>query len=195
MPGPSASSLAKTDPTGLPRFIAYALPRPRNDDKVRTKTCNEFVLDDVPLGSSVSFLDYDGVALFAGAFERIRSDRMEGPSVVCSSRADLDLREREFHSLVSHGKLVIFLIPHLHQIVGFRQVDPVCDLFRGLARNLNLGWRCRDEPSPLVESYAQNSKSTSIALEPATLSSFSIKQRKTPGSRFAEAQTPLSDLS
>jgi len=158
MPGSSASSLAKTDPTGLPRFLAYARPRPRNDDTLKTKTCNEFVLDDVPLGSSVSFLDYDGVALFAGAFERIRNDRMEGPSVVCSSRADLDLREREFHSLVSHDKTVIFLVPHLAQRVGFSDVDPAWDLFRRIARSLNLRWRCRDEPSPLVESYAPEFK-------------------------------------
>ena len=148
------TALTKADSGNLPRFLGYVLPRARHDNEPKVKTYEEFVLHDVPQGSSVSFLDYDGVVLFAGAFERVHSTMMDPPRMVCVSHADLDLREREFFSAVQHGKPVIFLVPHLLQTVGFGGVDPQCDLFRRFAHNLKLGWHCREQPSPVVESYA-----------------------------------------
>ncbi len=148
-----ASALMKADPGKLPRLLAYALPRARNDNESKVKTFDEFVLHDEPLGSSASFLDYDGVALLAGGFETVHSSMMEPPRMVCVSRSDLDLREREFFSVVQHGKPVIFLVPHLAQTVGFGGVNPQSDLFRRFAQALNLGWHCREQPSPVVESH------------------------------------------
>ena len=145
-----ASPPTKTDPG--PRFLAYALPRARNDNESKVKTYDGFVLHDEPLGSSVSFLDFDGIALLAGAFERVHSNMMDSPRVVCASLSDLDLREREFYSAVQRGKPVIFLVSRLAHVVGFSEVNPQHDLFRRFANGFNLRWACREQPSPLVES-------------------------------------------
>ena len=104
----TSSALVTTDPSKLPRFLAYALPRSRNDGEVRVKTFDEFAVDDVPLGATASFLDYEGIVLFAGAFEKVYKRIMDQPRIVCADPYDLDSREREFFSILQHNKLVIF---------------------------------------------------------------------------------------
>jgi hypothetical protein len=128
-----------------PRFLAYALPWETPDKQSRIQAYDEFIIHDVPLGSSESFLDYDGIVLFAGAFERRRENGWDTPDIFCAAPNALDLRERELFSLVTqHGKPVIFLVPWLQMSVDYRDVDPQHDLFRRLAQNLNLKWRCDD---------------------------------------------------
>ena len=55
-----------------PRFLGYGLPRAEGDTQSYTFSNESFELTDVPLQSDVSFLDYDGVVVTAGAFERVK---------------------------------------------------------------------------------------------------------------------------
>ena len=76
----AVTASTKTDPANLPRFLAYALPIERKVSEPKVKSFNAFILHDVPIGSSVSYLDYDGVILYAGAFEYVQKrshDRAE----------------------------------------------------------------------------------------------------------------------
>ena len=148
------SASMKTDPGKLPQFLAYALPRAPNDNGSRVKTFDTFILHDEPLGSTVSFLDYDGVVLLAGAFERVQSSSMEPPTMVCASSSDLDLREREFFSCLQYGKPIIFLVSHLAHTIGYSIVSPQCDLFRRFAQNLSLECVHHERAAPSVESIA-----------------------------------------
>jgi hypothetical protein len=59
-------SPAKAHPAGTPRFLVYALPPELAKKMADTKTCDGFVLETLPLGSAVSFVDYDGLLLVAG---------------------------------------------------------------------------------------------------------------------------------
>src|SRR4051794_5377874 len=96
-----------------PRLLAYALPRARGDNECRDIQCDGFTIHDVPLGAAVAFPDYDGVVVFAGAFERVKQEFMDDPQAVCLSLADLDLRERELISAIQQEKFVLFLLEDL----------------------------------------------------------------------------------
>jgi hypothetical protein len=90
-------------------------------------------------------LNFDGVATFAGAFEKIQDGTTS--KVVCFSQSDLDRREREFVTASEQAKTFIFLVSRLPQ-TG----DSNCDLFRRVVDRLDLDWFNLKTPFPAVES-------------------------------------------
>src|SRR4051812_16013088 len=125
-------SQSKPDSNKIPRFLAYELPAGPRGGRPTVKAYADLVVHCEPLRSSVSFLDFDGVILFAGAFEEIHTDIY--PRMACKSVADLDRRRREFFSAVQQGIPIIFLIPAMPHTVGHHTVSPTCDLFRTFTR-------------------------------------------------------------
>jgi len=102
-------------------------------------------LHDVPLGHRDSFLDYEAVVLFAGAFESIKRDAYSVPDVR-SATDDLDRREREFYTMRSKGiPLVVLVPPILDRIHGLRIADTT-DLFRRLTSRLPFDWQPLEKP-------------------------------------------------
>lgn len=136
-----------------PRFIAYAVPRARNDEKVHIWNGDGFKVFSVPLGDDSSFLDFDGMVFFGGAFDRVVNG-FSRTEVVCANQGDLDLREREFYSAVLGKKPAVILLHRLLQRVDFCDVDFRTDLFRRIAVSFEIEWNCSERPSPLVESTA-----------------------------------------
>lgn len=132
------------------RFLGYALRRAAQDTDSCVVACEGFELHDEPLGSPVSFLDYDGVATFAGAFEEYRQGYP--PEIACIARADLDHREREFFTALGQEKAFVFLIPRLPDWIGSSKVHSSCDLFRRVAIDFEIHWTSREEPFPVVQS-------------------------------------------
>jgi hypothetical protein len=122
------------------KFLGYALPRGERDNESRIISHDGFEIHDEPLMSSVSFLDFDGVVLFAGSFERAQNDQGMGfLRYSCLAPADLDLREREFHTLLSKDGTIIFLVPKILQAVGYARIDSHIDLYSdGFLTNLIL---------------------------------------------------------
>ncbi len=133
------------------RILLYGLRQP--DDFVRQVVeCDGFELYSEPLNSPVSFLGYDGVIVFAGAFERMEGAGFMGCRVAAVSPADVDRRHREFFTLVQDGKFFIFMLPELPMIAGTRSIDPQSDLFRRVADELSVTWRCLSTPSSAIRS-------------------------------------------
>src|SRR5438034_351120 len=77
------------------KFLAYALPRNKNDNGSRVIQHDGYELHDEPLEAPVSFLDFDGIVIFAGSFERYHTDAIGFTEAFCLASADLDRRERE----------------------------------------------------------------------------------------------------
>jgi len=131
--------------------LAYALPRGKNDKQPRVIVRDEFLLFDEPLHSPESFLDFDGVVTFAGAYETVKKDALSR-HIVCVAPADLDLREREFYTGVEKGKTFVFLLPKIDRYIDGRQIDPQCDLFRRFARRWGLTWDAIPTPCSDIQS-------------------------------------------
>ena len=132
------------------QFLAYALPRTTQDARSYKHSVEGFRIHDEPLGANVSFLDYDGVAMFAGAFERM-DPSPAGGYVRCLSDADLDRREREFSTAFDKGIPIIFLLPALNRLPHY-QTPPLPDLLRRIAQTFGIGHSPLREPHPGLES-------------------------------------------
>jgi hypothetical protein len=128
------------------RFLGYGFPRVENDNEFRVSACELFELHDHPLKSSASFLDFDGVVIFAGAFERLGENGWGEAIITCAAPADLDLREREFFSAIKRGTPFVFLIHDLAEL------HLRTDLFRRVATQLGVAWGRRESPCSVVES-------------------------------------------
>ena len=113
------------------RFLGYGLPRTQRDSESRTIEGDGFTIHDVPFCTDVSFPDFDGVVLFAGAYEQ-----SSGPSSESAALADLDLREREFFTASQSDIPFVFLVPRL-QVAG-HDYGNVLDLFTRVSRKLGV---------------------------------------------------------
>jgi hypothetical protein len=134
-----------------PRFLAYALPRAENDTGMKqVLECDGFSLHDEPLGSRVSFLDFDGIVGLAGVYETLEYRSI--PRMRCIAKADLDLRQREFFTVFEQRKTIIFLVPKLPRSVDGFPMESDSDLFRAIVSNCEINWDCRKESFPAVES-------------------------------------------
>ncbi|MHB1767395.1 MAG: hypothetical protein ACYCUV_06035 [Phycisphaerae bacterium] len=133
-------------------FLAYALPRASQDANSRRDSGDGFYVHDEPLGLNVSFLDYDGVIMFAGAFERPESSPI-GSVANCLNYADLDRREREFFSAFEKGIPIIFLLPAINSR-PYYQAGPITDLFRRITQTLGIGHSPLPQPHPGLASEA-----------------------------------------
>jgi len=110
--------IGKPDKTPAIRVLSYGLPCENYDIKYAIHDCGDFEIDDEPLEASISFLDYDGIVLFAGAFEKVNSytkhNVLYGNSteteITCAIPDDLDLRERELFTSIRKDKIAIFPI-------------------------------------------------------------------------------------
>ncbi|HEY4233764.1 MAG TPA: hypothetical protein VGM76_10075 [Lacipirellulaceae bacterium] len=123
----------------------------KNDGTARIIDCGGFKLHDEPLRSAASFLDYDGVAIFAGAFEQYQSNPW-GHEATCKAVPDLDLREREIVTAFRRDQTIVFLVPYLPDNSGNVQVDYRVDLFRRIAPKFGIHLTCRSHPVPWIES-------------------------------------------
>lgn len=93
------------------RFLGYGFPRREHDDHIRTFDHEQFELTDAPLRAEVSFLDFDGVVVCAGAFARMRGSA-RGQTYESISDPELDQRDREALSAVKRGlPIMMFLVP------------------------------------------------------------------------------------
>lgn len=131
------------------QFLAYAMQGEKGDRQ--PFKCSGFELHDEPLLSSASFLDFDGVVMFAGAYEAVQNDGWHR-SVSCVALADLDRREREFFTVIERGGVFVFLVPYVPKRIECELVDSRCDLFRRVARNWKMNWENTERPFPAVES-------------------------------------------
>ncbi len=133
----------------VPRYVAYGLPHGPESASVWTQ--EGFDLYELPLGSTQSFLDYDAVVLFAGAFETVdRSGWYNEPRMRCAAPQDLDLREREFYTGIGRNLTVVFLVPRLPETVGHRAVNPQCDLFRRVLKGKRIRWSRLEAAEPHI---------------------------------------------
>lgn len=140
------------DDGDIRKYLGYALPRAERDTEVRVVVNVDFHIHDVPLRDQRSFLDYDGVVLFAGTFERIERDHMGDAMAICAAPADLDLRERQFFTAVQQGRFVVFLVPGIPNVVGYNNVQPRVDLFRRIMNGIGVQWRPLESPVAHSES-------------------------------------------
>lgn len=137
------------------KFVAYGLPRVEQDDSVYTHVTDDYVIEDYPIPSSVSFRDYDGAITFAGCFEIIRNlGSFSGPELRCRSPSDLDERAREFFTLSRENKTFIFLVANIPAQAGYRRVMNELDLFRRIMHGLSIEWQSLGTPVPLNETSA-----------------------------------------
>ena len=133
-----------------PRFLGYALPRPPDDNTERSLEHESFTVHDVPLRSNVRFLDYDGLIVFAGAFEKHTSaDSPDQFFVSCIDRADLDLRECETLTLIEQRKPVVFLLRFVPRYPVNSHEPADQDLFRRISSGLGINWVSYSQVTPV----------------------------------------------
>jgi hypothetical protein len=143
--------VGKPNKTPSIRVLAYGLPGEDPNITFAVYDHDEYELDDEPLYASVSFLDYNGTVLFAGAFERVHVSR--GHSYIeCIALSDLDLRQRELFTALRGDKFVIFLVPCISRgAYGESHVDET-DLFRRVLKNFGISWDSYKTPVSHVDS-------------------------------------------
>jgi len=146
--------IGKPDKTPSLRFLSYGLPCENYKIKYAIHDCDEFEVDDEPLGASVSFLNYDGIVVFAGVFEKINrytehhvlNGDFPQTSISCIALNDLNLRERELFTAIRKDKIAIFLVPGLPKgDSGEREVSNT-DLFRRFLESFEISWVSLQEP-------------------------------------------------
>ncbi|MGB2987668.1 MAG: hypothetical protein WBE26_17520, partial [Phycisphaerae bacterium] len=137
----SETKIGGTDREGVPRFLAYALPRGKNDEQAIIHELEDFDLHDIPLRHADSFLTFDGVVVLAGVFERIIPNEFgyHPPDVRCAT-SDLDRREREFYTLTNRGQPFVFLVQPIPHQLGYNTLKDHSDLFRRVISSLPFEW-------------------------------------------------------
>lgn len=131
------------------KILGYGMPRSERDTASRVHSFDDFELHDEPLRSSVSFLHFDGVVVFAGTFERLEQNFGSILSN-CIAPADLDHRERELVTIVQQQKPVVFFVPRLH--IDYHSIGTHNDLFRRIAAKFGLGLSASTHATPFVQS-------------------------------------------
>jgi len=99
---------------------------------------------DFPIGHSASFLDYDVVVLYTGAFEHVKVYTHQHEINYFSQ--DLDRRHREFFTLFKNRKVFIFLLTPILVQIRLQEIDPKIDLFRRVAQTFGMNWKPIDRP-------------------------------------------------
>ncbi len=127
-------------------FLAYALPRFTPDARSCKYSVDGYKIHDEPLGANVSFLDYDGIVIFAGAFEQWNPSP-GGGYLRCLNDADLDRRGREFSTAFEKGIPIIFLLSAPNPLPTY-QTGRLPDLLRRIERTFGIGHRSLTEPHP-----------------------------------------------
>lgn len=149
------------DKTPSLRFLSYGLPCENYKSKYAIHDCDEFEVDDEPLGASVSFLDYDGIVVFAGVFEKIKrytkhnvllNEDFPQTSISCIALNDLDLRERELFTAMRKDKIAIFLVPRLPRSDSDKKEVSNTDLFRRFLESWRISWGSLKEPVSHLDS-------------------------------------------
>jgi hypothetical protein len=149
----SENQTDKSEKKSLIKVLAYALPNEGHREINAIHEYEGFEINDEPLGASVSFLDYDGIVLFAGTFETImKGDYWDKPSIKCIALSDLDLREREVHTVIKKQKFIIFLIPMIYRGDQYRSRISNTDLFRRLLESFGIDWHALREPVSHLDS-------------------------------------------
>jgi hypothetical protein len=153
--------IGKPDKTPAIRILSYGLPSENYNIKYAIHDCGDFEIDDEPSEASVSFLDYDGVVVFAGAFEKINrftkhnlllDNDYEETSICCIASNDLDLRERELFTAIRKGKIAIFLVPALPRGDSAKREVSNTDLFRRCMGSFHMPWGSLTEPVSHLDS-------------------------------------------
>ena len=132
------------------RLLGYALPQPPDDNAERSLEHESFIVHDVPLRSNVRFQDYDGLIVFAGAFEKCtNTDSPDRFLVSCIDRADLDLRERQTLTLIDQRKPVVFLLRFAPRYPVNSHEPADQDLFRRISSRLGIKWVSYSQATPV----------------------------------------------
>jgi len=132
--------IGKPDKAPSIRVLSYGLPCENYNIKYAIHDCENFEIDDEPLGASVSFLDYHGVVLFAGTFEKAESNYYGELFIKCIARSDLDLREREVYTSLRKNDFIIFLVPGISRGSSNRREVSNTDLFRRVLQSFEISW-------------------------------------------------------
>ena len=135
----------------LPKYLGYALPHKRDNNESQVFKYDDFEFHDVTLGTRDSFIEFDGVVLFGGTFEKIH-DGGYNESAECISIDDLDLRERQYNTSVLKDKIVIFLTPNLPKNLNYRLVDYRIDLLRRILKVNKIEWSNLESPIAYIHS-------------------------------------------
>jgi hypothetical protein len=140
---PAAQSHPSSDREA--RILAYGLPHGANEEpSSRVVTVDTLDIADFAIGHPASFLDYDLVVLFAGAFEHVEVYPYSHEIRYFSQ--DLDRRHREFFTMLKNRKVFIFLLAPIRRTIGAEMIDPQIDLFRRVTEAFKLTWAPTDQP-------------------------------------------------
>ena len=140
--------------------MAFALPGAPAERADAPVVCHDLELHEIPLGSSRSFLDFDGVVLFAGVFERVVSDNpwRDDPRMILRAPSELDLRERQFLTAIQENRMVVFLVPSVPRMVGYSEVPDDVDLFRRVLAKFGIRWQPLSSPMAYTEARVSEFK-------------------------------------
>lgn len=145
--------MSKPDNISPYRVLFYGLPYEKNYKfKNAIYDRGDFEIDDEPLEASVSFLDYHGVLLFAGAFEEIKFGAYGETFIKCIAQSDLDQRDREIHTALKKNDFVIFIIPYISRGDYNRHEVSNTDLFRKIITNFRIPWNSSKNPVSHLDS-------------------------------------------
>lgn len=161
--GMTASELkiGGTDRVGVPRFLAYALPGAKDNGQTVIHELNGFDLHDSPRGAPESFLDFDGVVVFVGCFERIPICTFhisEKPKIECDM-VDLDRRERQLYTLIQNGRPFVFLMRPIPDQLAIYDLDKRTDLFRRFMSVFPIDWNLLKTSVPFLDSRIEEFRS------------------------------------
>ena len=172
----SEFKIGGTDREGVPRFLAYALPRGKDDNKAVIHELTDLDLHDVPLRHADSFLAFDGVVVLAGAFEKITFRPFAGldPLDVRYATSDLDRREREFYTLTGRGQPFVFLVQPIPHRLGSDTLKDHSDLFRRVISSFPLEWGLLSDTAanlqsriPEFRSFVERYGAASVCFQPS----------------------------
>jgi len=135
---------------GLPQVLAYGLLPPDSKKQVLVYETEQFDIHDVPLGHPDSFLEFNGVVMLAGIFEKAgpqppppSGGRRRLRALDCINTEELGRRLRESHSLLGKGDYLVFLVPQLLNAKECETKIDHPDLFRRLMADLQIDIRPR----------------------------------------------------
>ncbi|MBX3394019.1 MAG: hypothetical protein KF841_01490 [Phycisphaerae bacterium] len=137
------------DRPGLPRVLAYALPKVaiKSGDRI-IHDLERITLYAAPLGHPKSFLDFDAIVLYAGIFEQRSPGSYDYIAYIRTdvrNASDLNRRDHELNTCIDEDRPIIFLVPDLPRNVGYPATDDN-DLFRRFLNRNEFEWYHSKQP-------------------------------------------------
>jgi hypothetical protein len=150
---PGSVIIGGTNRADVPRYVAYGVPPARVEEVLWELPSLDLLV--TPPGFGPSFLDFDGVVLYAGSFLAAPEPGSPMSALERSYRAadpaDLDRREAEAEALLKDGKPVIILVPQLSIGLITWFGTPDSDLFARLLARRQIDWSVLPTAEPVVD--------------------------------------------